>query len=230
MLDEAIVLVGGMGTRLRAALPDTPKPLAPVAGRPFLAWVLDELVNGGITRLILATGHGAASIRDTIGESWQGVDVVYSQEDEPLGTGGALKLAIAHSSGGGVHLVNGDTYLEYSPASLREQASSLGVDAAVALARVPDVGRYGAVDVREGLVHSFHEKGQQGPGLINAGCYFLGPGVLGNLPGIDAFSFERDVLPVLAQERRLAGYAEADRFIDIGIPEDYAKAQTWFAT
>lgn len=229
MRDEAIVLVGGMGTRLRAALPDTPKPLAPVAGRPFLAWVLDELVSGGISRLILATGYGASRIQDTIGGSWQGVEVAYSQESEPMGTGGALKLAIAHSSGGGVHLVNGDTYLEYSPVSLREHASSLGVDAAVALARVPDVGRYGAVDVRGGLVRSFHEKGQRGPGLINAGCYFLGSDVLRALPDIDAFSFERDVLPALARERRLAGYAEADKFIDIGIPEDYAKAQTWFA-
>lgn len=227
-VDEAIILVGGLGTRLRVAVPDLPKPLAPVAGRPFLAWLLDALVEGGIGGIILATGHGAGQVRAAIGDRWRGARVRYSHEDAPLGTGGALKQALGMVSGNGVHVANGDTYLRYSPVELRQSAAAEGIDAAIALAEVDDVGRYGAVDLRDGRVHGFREKGGHGRGLVNAGCYYLGPGALRRFPPTEAFSLEREVLPQLARDGRLAGMDRTEAFIDIGVPEDYARAQAWF--
>jgi D-glycero-alpha-D-manno-heptose 1-phosphate guanylyltransferase len=228
--DEAIVLAGGFGTRLRGIVDDVPKPLAPVAGRPFLAWVLDRFAASGIRRCILATGYLSDAIERAIGTRWQGMEVAYSVEPEPLGTGGAIRLAATKVQGDGVHVLNGDTWLEYSPQAL--ERATRGLDAAIgmALADVEDVGRYGAVerDAR-GMVVGFREKGEQGRGAINAGCYFLTEAALASLPAQAAFSFERDVLQPAADAGRVAGFVDTSGFIDIGVPEDYARAQAWFA-
>ena len=110
--DEAIILAGGLGTRLRGMVSDVPKPLAPVAGRPFLAWVLDSMADGGIARIVLATGHMADKVEAAIGRSWRGMEVVYSVEPQPMGTGGAIALARNLLRGHGAHVINGDTYLQ----------------------------------------------------------------------------------------------------------------------
>ncbi|MCX2893841.1 nucleotidyltransferase family protein [Stenotrophomonas lactitubi] len=227
--DEAIVLVGGFGTRLRSEVPDLPKPLAPVAGRPFLAYVLDNLAEGGIRRVILATGYLAERVEQAIGSRWQGMDVVYSREPEPLGTGGALALAARQLHGQAVHMSNGDTYLRYSPQQLQQHAEREQVSLAVALAKVEDVGRYGAVELAHGRVAAFNEKGGHGPGFINAGSYFLGPGALSSLPDKPVFSFETDVLLPRAASEGLAACVDTADFIDIGVPEDYRRAQHIFA-
>ncbi len=228
--DEAIVLAGGFGTRLRGIVDDVPKPLAPVAGRPFLAWLLDRLATSGIRRCILATGYLSDAIERTIGTRWQGMEIAYSVEPEPLGTGGAIRLAAMQLRGEGVHVINGDTWLAYSPQAL--ERATLERDAAIgmALAEVEDVGRYGAVerDAR-GMVVGFREKGEQGPGAINAGCYFLTEAGLAALPAQDAFSFERDVLQPATAAGVVAAFAQTSGFIDIGVPEDYARAQALFA-
>ncbi|HCV96614.1 D-glycero-alpha-D-manno-heptose 1-phosphate guanylyltransferase [compost metagenome] len=227
--DEAIVLVGGFGTRLRSEVPDLPKPLAPVAGRPFLAYVLDNLAQGGIRRVILATGYLGERVEEAIGSRWQGMSVVYSREPEPLGTGGALALAVRQLQGQAVHLSNGDTFLRYLPRQLQQRAEQEQVALAVALARVEDVGRYGAVELADGRVAAFNEKGGHGPGFINAGSYFLGAAALSALPDRAVFSFETDVLLPRAASEGLAACVDTADFIDIGVPEDYRRAQTIFA-
>jgi len=227
--DEAIVLVGGLGTRLRGIVDDVPKPLAPVAGRPFLAWVLDALSAGGLRRVILAAGHMADVVERTIGKRWNDMDVVVVVEPEALGTGGAVRFAARALLGDATHVVNADTFLRYDPRALEAATRALDASMGIALAHVPDVARYGAVDVRDGRVVAFHEKGGQGPGRINAGCYFLGPDALAALPDKAVFSFERDVLPVLAARGAIAAFDDTRDFIDIGVPDDFARAQQWFA-
>lgn len=227
--DEAIVLAGGFGTRLRGVVDDVPKPLAPVAGRPFLAWLLDRLAASGIRRCILATGYLSALIEQRIGTHWQGMDIAYSLEPEPLGTGGAIRLAANQLRGDAAHVLNGDTWLEYDPAVLEDAACAAGASMAIALARVDDVARYGSVDVDHGRVAGFREKGEVGPGWINAGCYFLDADALATLPTRDAFSFEQDVLQPRVQAGAVAAFTATAGFIDIGVPEDYARAQLQFA-
>ena len=227
--DEAIVLAGGFGTRLRGIVDDVPKPLAPVAGRPFLAWLLDRLATGGMRRCILATGYLSDVIEQRIGARWQGMEIAYSVEPEPLGTGGAIRLAASRLQGDAAHVLNGDTWLEYDPVALEDTARAAGASMTIALARVDDVARYGAVDIDNGRVTGFREKGESGPGWINAGCYFLGADALAALPVRDAFSFEQDVLQPRVQARAVAAFTATAGFIDIGVPEDYARAQLQFA-
>ena len=227
--DEAIVLAGGFGTRLRGIVDDVPKPLAPVAGRPFLAWLLDRLATGGMRRCILATGYLSDVIEQRIGARWQGMEIAYSVEPEPLGTGGAIRLAATRLQGDAAHVLNGDTWLEYDSVALEDTARAAGASMTIALARVDDVARYGAVDIDNGRVTGFREKGESGPGWINAGCYFLGADALAALPVRDAFSFEQDVLQPRVQARAVAAFTATAGFIDIGVPEDYARAQLQFA-
>ena len=227
--DEAIILAGGFGTRLRGIVDDVPKPLAPVAGRPFLGWLLDRLAASGMRRCILATGYLSEVIEQRIGTRWQGMDIAYSVEPEPLGTGGAIRLAAGRLQGAAAHVLNGDTWLEYDPAALEAAARDPGAPMAIALARVDDVARYGAVDIDSHRVAGFREKGEAGAGWINAGCYFLATEALASLPARDAFSFERDVLEPRVQAGTVAAFTNTAGFIDIGVPEDYARAQLQFA-
>jgi len=228
--EEAIVLVGGLGTRLRSVVADLPKPLAPVAGRPFLAYLLDQLSLGGLRRVILATGYLADRIEHAIGRSWEGMEIVYSHESQPLGTGGAIALAAKQMQGRCVHLINGDTFLRYSLVALQHAADARDLPLSMALAHVADVARYGAVEIADGRVHAFREKGGHGAGWINAGCYYLTSDALDLLP-VDrqSFSFESEVLLPLAPSGQVGVLEETCDFIDIGVPEDYALAQTLFA-
>lgn len=227
--EEAIVLVGGLGTRLRAVVSDVPKPLAPVAGRPFLAWLLDAYAAAGLRRVILATGYRAAQVEDAVGRRWQGMEIVYSREETPLGTGGAVRQAATMVQGDGVHLANGDTWLRYEPAALEQATHASGALLGIALARVEDVGRYGAVEVEAGRVQGFREKGGSGPGLINAGSYYLSPTALDRLPQDRSYSFEERVLAPWTREGAVAAFDRTSDFIDIGVPGDYARAQALFA-
>jgi D-glycero-alpha-D-manno-heptose 1-phosphate guanylyltransferase len=229
LAEEAIVLVGGLGTRLRSEVGALPKPLAPVAGRPFLAYLLDRLVQAGMRRAILATGYGSAQVEAAIGREWNGMAVDYSVEDAPLGTGGAAVHAARLLHGAQAHLMNGDTFLRFDLAALERSVRDSGAAMGMALARVPDVSRYGAVEVADGRVRSFREKGGEGAGLINAGSYFLTEQAFAACPAIAAFSFEEAVLHPLAAAGRVAAYADTSDFIDIGVPEDFRLAQTRFA-
>ncbi|MHB1945377.1 MAG: nucleotidyltransferase family protein [Metallibacterium sp.] len=226
MADEAIILAGGRGTRLQGVVSDVPKPLAPVQGRPFLAWLLDLLAQQGMRRVVLATGYKAERVQAVVGEDWRGMRIDYAVESTPLGTGGAIVHALRLIEGEDTFVLNGDTYLELDyarfAATMRAQQAGLGM----ALAQVANVSRYGAVHVDDGRVTGFSEKGCAGPGWINAGVYWL-PRSLPMPAATQAFSFEDIVLRAAAGQGTLQAYTATDAFIDIGVPEDFQRAQTW---
>lgn len=227
---EAVILAGGFGTRLRGVVDGVPKPMAPVAGRPFLAWLLDALAAQAFCHVVLATGYLGDQIPAALGTTWQGMDLDYSSEPEPLGTGGAIALAASKVAGDTFFVLNGDTWLGLDYAMFDSSTHALHARLGVALAVVPDVRRYGSVRVDDGRVTGFAEKGQAGPGLVNAGVYRINRSLLVDVPAGKAFSFERDVLVPAVGNETVAGFAATENFIDIGVPEDYRRAQTLFAT
>ena len=222
---QVAVLVGGLGTRLRGAIPEgTPKPMAEVAGRPFLEHVLSGAAEAGATDFLLLTGHRSEVIRSHFGAAFAGIPIRYSVEAEPRGTGGAL-LEAADLLAEVFVLINGDTWVEADLDSLVELASPLSM----ALVEVSDTARYGRIDTEDGVVIAMREKGVAGPGLINAGAYGIRKDLLGAFPDRPVVSLEQDVLVPrlsdLAPRYVLAGGA----FYDIGIPADYRAADAWFS-
>lgn len=230
MCTEAIVLVGGLGTRLRPVVSDVPKPMAPVAGRPFLAWLLEMLSAQGICRVVLATGYLSGMIQSYFGRHWGGMAIDYSIEDTPLGTGGAIAKALGSIGDVGVHVLNGDTFLQYRLASLECVTLDVGASIGMALATVPDVGRYGAVEMHDRRVSRFREKGESGSGSINAGCYFLTAACVERFSrNAGGFSFETEVLAPAVARGDVCGFDDTGGFIDIGVPEDYARVEAFMA-
>lgn len=225
---EVILLAGGRGTRLRSVVADLPKPLAQVAGRPFLGYLLDFYAEAGFRRAVLSTGYMAEAISAFAGTQWKGMELVHAIEPKALGTGGAVKYAMRHLLGECVFVANGDTWLAYRPEGLRDCTLAQGGWLGIALASVPDVARYGAVRLDGEMVASFEEKGRTGPGLINGGIYYVTGTALEQLPAEDSFSFEAELLRPLTEDGRVFGFKETKEFIDIGVPEDYFKAQAQF--
>jgi D-glycero-alpha-D-manno-heptose 1-phosphate guanylyltransferase len=226
---EAIVLAGGLGTRLRSVVNDVPKPMAPVHGRPFLAFVLDQLVDAGFRAAILAVGYRHDAIRGFFGDEYRGLVLRYSVESEPLGTGGAIRLACRLTSARDVFVLNGDTYLELDFGAMLGAHERAAARFSIAVCHVPDVARYGALELDDGVVRAFREKGCAGAGWINGGTYVLSSELRARLRPAGAFSFEHDLLvPEVAHIRPLA-FRTSGRFLDIGIPEDYRRAEQMFA-
>ena len=224
---EAIVLAGGLGTRLRASVPDLPKPMAPVNGRPFLERLLDYWLQQGVTRFVLSVGYKHEAITGHFGSAYRGVPVAYAIEDRPYGTGGGLLLAAASLAAAVPFLVlNGDTYFEVSLEALSSFNASNRADATLALFRSPRQGRYTGLQIgRAGEVLSLGA-GEKG-GLANGGVYLMSRRTLegGSWPSSSPLSLEEDILAfALRTGRRIFGLECAGRFLDIGVPEDYARA------
>jgi D-glycero-alpha-D-manno-heptose 1-phosphate guanylyltransferase len=226
---QAIILAGGLGTRLRAVVPDLPKPMAPVAGRPFLAYILDALAEAGFESVVLAVGYRHEAIRDHFGDHHRGLALRYSVESSPLGTGGALRLALDQVEADPVFVLNGDTWLELDYHTMLAAHQAAGARLSVAACRVPDVGRYGRLEVTSERIVGFREKGERGPGLINAGTYLVSTEVLARIPASRPHSFEQELLMAQVAELQPLAFVTAGLFIDIGVPEDYARAQTLLA-
>lgn len=224
---EAIVLAGGLGTRLRAAVPDLPKPMAPVNGRPFLEHLLDYWTAQGVTRFILSVGYKHEAISGHFGAELRGVAISYAVESQPLGTGGGLLLALGSLTAPGPFLVvNGDTYFEVALGTLREFHAARRADATLSLFRSPQRGRYTGLRLgASGEVLSLNA-GEMG-GLANGGVYLMERALLDGGPwrtGLSC-SLEDDILPdALRAGRRVFGREFSGPFIDIGVPEDYARA------
>jgi D-glycero-alpha-D-manno-heptose 1-phosphate guanylyltransferase len=226
---QAIVLAGGLGTRLRGVVPDLPKPLAPVAGRPFLAIVLAQLRAQGFDSAVLSVGYRHELIRDAFGDQFDAMALRYAVEDRPLGTGGAIRLAARQCGEADVFVLNGDSYAEVDFADMMAAHRRAGAALTVCAVEVADTGRYGRILVDDGRIAGFAEKGVAGPGLINAGVYAMRRDLL-QQPGLpEAFSFETDVLAARLDELRPRAWVARGRFVDIGVPEDYARAQSMFA-
>lgn len=228
MIDEVIILAGGLGTRLQSVLHDVPKPLAPVAGRPFLTWLLDGLAVQRIKHVVLATGHLGDQIETVLGSSWRGMSLEYSRECRPLGTGGAIALAAERVEGDAFFVLNGDTGLRMDYADFDFVVVSAGARLGVALAQVQDAERYGAVQLDGDRLAGFVEKNRAGAGLINAGVYRVQRSLLADYSHADSFSFEREVLVPAVLRERVIGYTRTKGFIDIGVPEDFHRAQSMF--
>lgn len=217
-LPQAAILVGGLGTRLGALTRQTPKPMLPVGGRPFLSWLIDILRHWGGQEILLLAGYRAGAVLSAYAED-PGVRVI--TEPEPLGTGGALRHALA-SLAPEFLLLNGDSVFDCDLQALA--AAEIAEGAALALRAVPDAERYGSVELDQGVVRRFFE-GAPGPGLINAGVAKIDRRVIADLAGGPAISIEREVYPVLAAAGRLHGQVFDGDFIDIGTPDDFERAQ-----
>jgi len=223
---EAIVLAGGLGTRLRSVVDDRPKGMAEVAGRPFLAHVLDQLASSGFVSVVLAVGYRASQIREHFGARYRSIGLRYSVESEPLGTGGAIVMAMGSTKSSEVFVVNGDTFVEVDFRAMRSAHLAAHAAITIAVHAVADAGRYGGLAIDEHRIHGFLEKGRSGPGWINAGVYLMSRGLLDPRALPTRFSFESDFLVPRTHALRPLAFRTSGIFIDIGIPDDYAKAQT----
>lgn len=226
---DAIVLVGGSGTRLRSVVSDVPKPLAPVGGRPFLDILLHQLNGFGTVRnVVLAVGYKAEQIINRyLGSKTYRFSVVFSAEDEPLGTGGAIKNALPLTSSAQVLILNGDSYVEFDLAKLHEAHQAHNAVATIVVAKVDNINRYGSVQIDMQTTHilQFKEKGSvQGEGWINAGCYMMDRSLLDPLEPGKPTSLELEILPSLVSGGKVYAHTTTGAFIDIGTPESYAMA------
>ena len=224
---EAIILAGGKGTRLRSVVADRPKVLAPVAGVPFLAIVLRQLAQSGFGHVVLSVGYMAGHVIRAIGDCFAGMEISYAREDEPLGTGGGVRLALDVCRADHVFVMNGDTFLDLDFVRV-EQVWQAHRELLLVGRAVEDTARYGRLRIEDGRVAGFLEKGASGPGVINTGYYVLASNVLSGFAPGTAFSLEVDFLRPAVAERPRGLFVTDAAFIDIGVPEDYARAQLLF--
>ena len=224
MLDlPVIVLCGGLGTRLRSAVADRPKALAPVGDSSFLAVQLELLRDRGARHFVLCVGHMAEQIEAAFGDgSALGVRIDYSRDGEKLlGTGGALKRA-EHFFAPAALVVNGDTYIDVDLTRLVRTHATCGAVATLTLARVPDASRYGTVEVEGARVTGFREKAAGAEGWVNAGVYMIERELLARVPVGKVVSLERDVFPAALRDGlTLAAFEQDESFTDIGTPDDF---------
>ena len=225
MIKEAIILAGGLGTRLRSMVADIPKCLAPVAGRPFLYYVIEHLLKQGIEKFIFSVGFKYEMIESWLNEEYPLLFAQFAIEHEPLGTGGAIKLACSFATEKNVLVVNGDTLYKLDVKKLDAFHHICGADCTISLKPMQDFNRYGVVQLnKDHSIASFKEKQQYKEGLINAGAYAMNVNsfLQEDLP--QKFSFENDYLEKFYLQRKIFGIVQDEYFIDIGIPEDYKKA------
>lgn len=229
----AFILAGGLGTRLRAVVSERPKPLGEVNNRPFLDFLLCQLHSAGVRRAVLCTGYLAERVKSYYGSAFGEMEIAYSVEHEPLGTGGAIRLAADRHPDECFLVLNGDSWFGIDIAGFLAEAPD-SASAAIALAPVDDVARYGAVRfddhrrILEFTEKSCDDSADPRAGWINAGIYLLRREHVLELPAGEKSSLERDLFPTLIKRHLHAHPAEAP-FIDIGVPETYARAGEFFA-
>lgn len=228
-IKEAIILAGGFGTRLREALPDVPKCMAPVNGRPFLFYVINYLRSQGIEKFIFSLGYKHEVIEEYLATEFTTLDHQCIVEKEPLGTGGAILASSYKTTGKTVLVLNGDTMFKVNAAKAFIEHSKYNSDCTLVLKPMENFDRYGVVELNEdNSIASFREKKFYKDGLINGGVYILNTEqfLSEELPG--KFSFEKDYLEKYFDTRKIYGTVQDEYFIDIGIPEDYYRAQQEF--
>lgn len=230
-MSTAIILAGGLGTRLRSTVPDVPKPMAPIQGRPFLEYQMDYWLAQGVKRFVLSIGYQYDVIMNHFGDSYKNAPLHYSIEKTPLGTGGGLLLAIQTLNNNDPFLVlNGDTFFEVSLPTFLDFHKSQGSDWTFALTRSNEKGRYMGIEVTEnGKILSLKSGTEQKGRFINSGVYCINPKVLQQLEFNNGqkLSLEDDILPRLMEKSaKIYGIEFMKNFIDIGVPDDYVRAAT----
>jgi D-glycero-alpha-D-manno-heptose 1-phosphate guanylyltransferase len=227
MKKEAIILAGGFGTRLQGVVKDLPKPMAPVNGRPFLTYILDYLIEYQYTKVILSVGYLHEKIEEYFGLQYKSLEIEYAVELEPLGTGGGILYAMSKCVTDNVLVINGDTMFQVDLDAFerfhREKKGLLSI----VLREVEDVSRYGSVVIGDNnLITLFAEKqATYGRGYINGGVYLINKEIFNKYPQPQRFSFEKDLMTKFYTQELFYAMPSDGYFIDIGIPEDYARAQ-----
>lgn len=226
----AAILAGGLGTRLRAVIADRPKVMAEIHGRPFLTYLLDQLSSAGFRSVVLCTGYMGEQISQRFGDHYRDMNLVYSREPQPCGTAGALRTASPHLGSDPVFVMNGDSYCHADLRVFGEWYRSHGCRVAMLLARVADSHRFGSVSLApDASVLKFTEKlATHDANWINAGIYLISLPVILSIPASGSVSLEYDIFPRLIGQG-LSGCQTDGQFLDIGTPEDFAKAEKFFA-
>ncbi len=224
---DAVILAGGVGSRLRPSIGESQKVMAQVGPDPFLVKLIRQLKQYGARRIVLCTGYKSDQVREFFGDHFEGVKIIYSIEQSPLGTGGALRKALDLIRSDEFLVMNGDSFAQADLESFVLDARERRSEASILLANVPDTQRFGKVECDESdRIVRFEEKTQSnGPGFVNAGVYLLKKGIVAELPSGTNTSLERELFPRLIG-RNFVGYRKADvKFIDIGLPESLEQAR-----
>ncbi len=231
-ITEAVILCGGKGTRLKSVLVDLPKPLAPIGDEAFLSILMKYLCRQGVKRVILATGYMHEAIEAAYGNSFAGMEIVYSRELTPLGTGGAVAMALRNARSENLLVLNGDSIIKFSLAEtakryfeIKNNFPDIAFPTLLTLKQMENVDRYGAVAFEDGQIKAFEEKAFRKKCFINAGVYILNKETFRDKALGEVFSFEKDFLEQEVKKGSLFGIESKGFFIDIGVPEDYALAR-----
>lgn len=226
-IKEAIILAGGLGTRLQGVVKDLPKPMAPVNGRPFLTYILDYLIDYEYERVVLSVGYLHEKIVDYFGKKYKTLEIDYAVEEEPLGTGGGILLAMSKCTTDNVLVINGDTMFKVDLTAFEQFYQEKNSLLTIVLREVEDVSRYGSVTIsKDNLIALFAEKQVTfGRGYINGGVYLINRRLFEKYPQSKRFSFEKDIMTKYYTQECFYAMPSDGYFIDIGIPEDYARAQ-----
>ena len=228
---EAIILAGGFGTRLQQVLNDVPKPMALINQKPFLEYLLDYLITQQVNRVVLSVGHKRDYIINHFHHHYKSLEIDYAIEEEPLGTGGGIRLAFWKIKGERAFVMNGDSIFRFDFQTLLGQHLKRKADITLALRKLENTGRYGRVTLnRSRRITGFEEKNENaGNGLINAGVYVIEKDYLMDPVFRGKFSIEKECFEEFYQTSRFYGFPAEGYFLDIGIPADYIKAQDEFA-
>lgn len=225
---EAVILAGGFGTRLQKVVHNVPKPMASVAGKPFLSYLLDQLDRQGCTHAVLAVGYKREVIQNYFGSGYKRISLSYSVEDKPLLTGGALKKALQMVTEDAALVLNGDTFFGVDFSKMMDFHYRTPSDATLAVKELHDFSRYGTVHFDDDYrINKFVEKKACPKGFINGGVYVLNHNLFGDIPQ-DKFMMEKDFLEKYVASKVFSAFPCDSYFIDIGIPEDYEKANKEF--
>jgi D-glycero-alpha-D-manno-heptose 1-phosphate guanylyltransferase len=223
---ECIILAGGLGTRLRSAVPDLPKCMAPLKNKPFLQYVIDYLLEQKVNSFIFALGYMNEPILEFLSKQYPNLNYKIATEEEPLGTGGAIKNAIKLAEKKNVLVLNGDTMFKINVEEIFNFHNQQNASCTLSLKPMQNFDRYGVVEInKEGYIQSFKEKQHYEKGLINGGVYVLNKTSFLQLPLPDKFSFEKEYLENYFASQKMLGLVQDNYFIDIGIPEDYKRAE-----
>lgn len=226
---DIIILAGGFGTRLQSVVKDVPKPMAPVAGKPFLEWLIEYISVLNPNKIILSTGYKHETIEAHFGKSFKNIPIVYSIETNPLGTGGAIKKAFDLVTTDNSLVLNGDTFLQIDHLNFLNSHNISKALFSMALKPMKKPARYGTVETKGDTIKKFNEKNPElSEGLINTGVYLMNKELFKYFPEQEKFSFETDFMERKTGEIEMKSYVTDDYFIDIGIPEDYKKANDEF--
>lgn len=220
---EVIILTGGKGTRLQSKINDRPKTMADVNGKPFLQYTLDYLKEFNINKVILAVGYKKEYIEKYFGEQYKDIELIYSEEEESLGTGGAIKQAIQKCEEENVIVMNGDIYSKIDFKQIYEQHIKEKPTITIAVKEMEKFDRFGVVHFENDRITKFEEKRYVEKGFMNVGIYVLNRNIFQNKINEKIFSFENDYLNKYVDIDRFMPYIYDGEFIDIGIPEDYEK-------